>query len=350
MNPKRSALGRFAPWVAVAVGAATFLFHPSPAWVESYANGAYARWEHIAFPVTNAIPWSLGDVVVLAGVALLVYGVRRAWGSRWPFWRRLLRVALDVLAIACVYFAWFEASWGWNYDRAPIETRLHYDAQRANPRAVDALRARAIAEMNRLAVRAHDEGAHGFELSALSAAWLPVVRAGGDTWSPLTGAPKPTIADPFMNATATSGFINPLTLNVQLASDLLPFEWPFSLAHEWSHVAGYAREDEANYLAIVACTRSNDALIAYSGWVELFLYLPPRARYAKKTFVPQVWADFDAIRKRNASRINARLASLSWRTYNVYLKSNRIASGVMNYNEVTRLYLGIPLDRSGLPR
>ena len=37
-----------------------------------------------------------------------------------------------------------------------------------------------------------------------------------------------------------------------------PGERPFDLAHEWSHDAAYAREDEANYLAIITCLRSAD--------------------------------------------------------------------------------------------
>ena len=32
-----------------------------------------------------------------------------------------------------------------------------------------------------------------------------------------------------------------------------------------------------------------------------------------------------------------------------YLKTNRIASGIANYDEVTRLMLGVPLDPDGLP-
>jgi hypothetical protein len=176
-----------------------------------------------------------------------------------------------------------------------------------------------------------------------------VVQAGGDAWTPLTGAPKPTLADPFMAATGTSGYINPLALDVHLASDLLWFERPFDLAHEWSHVAGYAREDEANFLAIVSCARSNDPVVQYSGWVELFLYLPPEARYSQKTFIPLVWADFAALRERNRRHINVSLANFSWRTYNTYLKSNHVASGIQNYDEVTRLYLGIARDREGLP-
>ena len=302
----------------------------------AYVNGIYPHWEHTLFPISNALPWSLGDIVVLAGIAILAWRIaRRDW--------------LGALATLAVYALWFEAGWGWNYDRAPIEARTAYDQSRITPRAVDELRAQAIAQMNRLAAPAHALASAPLDISGLYAAWLPVVRAGGDGWTPLTGAPKPTLADPFMTATGTSGYLNPLTLDVHLASDLLWFERPFDLAHEWSHAAGYAREDEANFLAIVSCARSNDPVVQYSGWLELFLYLPPEARYSKKTFVPLVWRDFAAIRKRNRQHINISLADFSWRAYNTYLKSNHVAAGIANYDEVTRLYLGIARDREGLP-
>ncbi len=66
-------------------------------------------------------------------------------------------------------------------------------------------------------------------------------------------------------------------------------------------------------------------------------------------FSPQVWADFRALGKRNAHFVNLDLSRFSWRVYNSYLKSNHIASGVQNYDEVTRLLAGIPLDGQGLP-
>ena len=306
-------------------------------WVENaYVNGAYPHWEHALYGISSRLPWSLGDIFVLAGALLIVWRiVRRDW--------------LGALAVVGLYALWFEAGWGWNYDRAPIEARTAYDQSRITPRAVDALRAQAIAQMNRLAAPAHAQASTPLDVSALRAAWLPVVQAGGDRWEPLTGDPKPTLADPFMAATGTSGYMNPLALDVHLASDLLWFERPFALAHEWSHVAGYAREDEANFLAIFSCIRSNDPMVQYSGWLELFLYLPPQARYPKRTFVPQVWQDFAAMRERNRRHVNLRLADFSWRTYNAYLKSNHVASGIANYDEVTRLYLGIARDANGLP-
>jgi hypothetical protein len=347
--------GFFSFWLrvlAVVLGAAALLWQPGADWIETaYANGAYPVWEHVAFAITHVLPWSLGDVAALIGIVAIVWRVvrfaRAGRGKKTP--RALGLLALDVAAILGVYAIWFELSWGWNYARAPIEDRVAFDASQVTAKAADLTRDRAIAEMNKLAIQAHALSIDDLDLSALHATWLEAVQRVGDRWQPQVGEPKPTIADPFMEATGTSGFINPLTLNVQLASDVLWFERPFALAHEWSHVAAYAREDEANYLAILTCIRSSDRRVQYSGWLELFLYLPPKAHYTKKTFSPFVWADFEAMRKRDAHHINVLLSHWTWNTYNAYLKTNHVASGVYNYNEVSRLILGVPLDTTGLP-
>jgi Protein of unknown function (DUF3810) len=325
-------------------------WQPSAAWIEhSYANGGYPVWQHLAFAITDPLPWSLGDVAALAGVAVIIWRVVLFARARRRTWASFAALLFDCAAVAAFYVLWFYVSWGWNYSRAPLETRMQFDASRVTPQAAVLLRRRAMMEMNALAGPAHAQAARPLDLDALRAAWLPAVRRAGNSWTPRVGAAKPTLADPFMMANGTSGFINPLTLNVQLASDLLWFERPFDLAHEWSHVAAYAREDEANYLAIVTCIRSPDPVLQYSGWFELFLYLPQQRHYARRAFVPLVWRDFAALRERDARHINVLIAHWSWRTYNVYLKSNRIASGIENYNEVTRLMLGIPRDARGLP-
>jgi hypothetical protein len=335
--------------VAIVLGAIALLVPPSAAWIErAYVNGAYPHWERIAVTITRPLPWSLGDLAALIGAAAIVWQIVEFFRGPRRRNQLVLRV-LNCLAIAGLYALWFELSWGWNYARAPLESRVRFDAARVTPAAATALRRRAIAAMNALAPVAHARASNELDLDALRAAWLPLVQRAGDDWTPSVGGPKPTVADPFMVATGTSGFINPLTLNVALASDLLWFERPFDLAHEWSHDAGYAREDEANYFGILTCLRSPDPAVEYSGWFELFLYLPQKRHYARKEFVPLVWADFAAMRKRDARHINVMLAHWSWRTYNVYLKSNRISSGIANYDEVTRLMLGVPLDASSLP-
>lgn len=332
------------------LGAIVLALQPHADWIEgAYVNGAYPRWEHVAFAVTSPFPWSLGDLAALIGIAAIVWEIVLFARKRRRRAHDVATLALNCAAILGIYAVWFELSWGWNYARAPIEARVRFDPARITPANAVALRGRAMERMNALAAAAHERATQGLDLPALATAWLPAVRRAGDRWTPNVGPAKPTIADPFMLATGTSGFINPLTLNVAMASDLLWFERPFDMAHEWSHDAAYAREDEANYLAIVTCLRSSDPAVQYSGWFELFLYLPQERRYARREFVPLVWQDFAALRRRNARHVNVMLAHWTWRTYNVYLKSNRIASGIENYDEVTRLMLGVPVDAQGLP-
>jgi len=333
------------------------LWHPPPAWVEaSFSNGWYPKWENFWGAFTPALSFSLGDVVLLAGVLVLIVKVWRnvARMRRERFGVPLLRLLFGVAAVAGFYALWFYAGWGWGYNRAPLQTRVAYDSSRLTRKNVEALRSRAIAELNRLAPVAHaqqtaapGESVLNFEL--LRNAWLPVVQRLGDSWTPSAGPAKPTLAGFFMDKNGTSGFTNPFTLETQLAPDLLWFERPFSQAHEWSHAAGYNREDEANYIAALTCMRDSDQIAQYSGWLEIFLYLPPLPHYPHRTFVAPVWQDFAALRERNAHFINLDFSKFSWRMYNGYLKSNRIAAGVRNYGEVTQLLVAIPLDRQGLP-
>ena len=276
----------------------------------------------------------------------IVVRVRERRGGAW---RSAGLAIFDLAVVLALYAVWFQIGWGWNYDRAPIQTRLEYNAARITSPSMVALRKRAIAMLNALAPAAHARSAQPLDLVSLRADWLPAVERGGDSWVPRAVAPTFTLAGPFMDLNGTAGFINPLALTVQVAPDLLWFERPFDIAHEWSHLAGYAREDEANYLATVTCLRSHDPVVRYSGWMELFLVLPRLAKYPRSMFTPLVWSDFAAIRARDARHVNLAFARLSWGTYNAYLRSNRIASGIANYGEVTRLMLAIPLDRAGLP-
>ncbi len=350
MKPKRAAeRGSFLSYTLpldaalIVLGVVAALWRPSPEWVERrFSNGYYPAWQHFWSAFTPSLPFALGDIVVLAGVAIVVAALIFAR----PWWRALLGIA----AVAGLYAVWFYAGWGFGYDRPPVQTRVVYSPARLNSAHVLALRARAIAEMNRLARAAHaQQRADDLDIEQLRAAWMPVVERLGDGWTPRVHAAKSPLAGWFMDKSGTSGFTNPFTLETQLAPDLLWFERPFSQAHEWSHVAGFNREDEANYIAVLTCLRDPDVVAQYSGWLELFLYLPQKTHYRRAEFTAQVWADFQAIRERNAHFVNLDLSRFSWRVYNRYLKSNNVASGVQNYDQVTDLMAGIPLDLQGLP-
>ncbi len=124
----------FARLVAIALGVAALTVHPSAQWVEMhYANGGYPVWEHTHLSVhatpcrgrSATLPHWLGVAVVVWRI--IVYWRRAASSHR-------AEDRADRFRSRCyrrrLFHAGSKSSWGWNYDRAPIEARLAYDAAR----------------------------------------------------------------------------------------------------------------------------------------------------------------------------------------------------------------------------
>ena len=103
----------------------------------------------------------------------------------------------------------------------------------------------------------------------------------GSRWRVTPGRPKASFIGRTFPLSGVDGMINPFGLEVILNPEVLPFERPYVLAHEWAHLAGHAPESEASFVAFLACFQgSPDA--QYSGWLDLLLHvaraLPPPAR------------------------------------------------------------------------
>ena len=77
---------------------------------------------------------------------------------------------------------------------------------------------------------------------------------------------------PFFRWATVDGMVNPLGLEVIVNPEVLPVEQPFVIAHEWGHLAGWARESEASYVGWLTC-RAGDHAARYSGWLSLYWHL-----------------------------------------------------------------------------
>src|SRR5207342_3050756 len=120
--------------------------------------------------------------------------------------------------------------------------------------------------------------------ASLADAFADAARDAGVATPAVPGRPRRTLLDWYFRSAAVAGMTDPYFLETLIASDLLPFERPFVIAHEWSHLAGIADEGDANFLGWLTCLRG-DAPQQYSGW--LFLY-------------SEVVGGFDAARARAA--------------------------------------------------
>ncbi len=69
-----------------------------------------------------------------------------------------------------------------------------------------------------------------------------------------------------------AGTITPFTLEANVNVHTTQFDIPASMAHELAHISGFMREDEANFIAYLACTSSENKFLNYSGVMSALVY------------------------------------------------------------------------------
>jgi hypothetical protein len=346
------------PWrPALVIAAAAAALVPLPAtFVERvYSRRLYLALQPLLTSLSNLVPFALFDalliVVALSWIGLSVRDLRKVKGRVRAvvviLWRTIVGVAALYLVFLC--------TWGLNYRRVPLADVLGLDAARVTAPAVKDAAIVAAGRLNDL--YAH---AHGARWPAPPAIDQPLSaaleRALADTGRPQTlvpGRPKETIIDWYFRRAAVDGMTNPFFLEILVSSELLPFEWPFVTAHEWSHLAGVADEGEANFVGWLACVRGSPAA-QYSGWLFMYSELVSVSSRTDRAAIAAALAagpqqDLQAIRDREARYVSPRLSAAGWRVYDSYLKANRVESGAASYGEVVQLALGARLASGGSP-
>jgi len=228
-----------------------------------------------------------------------------------------------------------------------LTDKLVFDAAAITPDAASAAAATTVEQLNALAERAHAMGwrDRGEIDPALAAAFTRLARDFGSPVAPMPARPKVSMLDPYFRRAGVEGMTDPYFLETIVQRDLLPVERPFVVAHEWSHLAGFADESEANFVGWLTCLRGSVAN-QYSGWLFLYTELSHVVRARDRTTVaaqlaPLPRADLDAIADRYRRQVNPQVSAAGWRVYDGYLKANRVAAGTASYNLVVRLVLGV---------
>ncbi len=337
--------------LAFAAALAVKLVTPSPEWIEThYSNGAYPVIDRAVRAVTGPLPFCVGDVLFFAALAWLAgYWFVVLRGPRATRLAMVGRAALRTAAAAAFVFVWFVVSWAYNYSRVPLTDKIVIHQERTDEDSVAAFADRAVDELSRAAPSAHREH---LDDAAVAQRLIPRFEATigrlGDVAFFAPPRVKPTVFAPLMALSATSGFTDPWTHEVNLNASAYPVERPALYAHEWAHIAGFADESEANFISAVACTGSRDPLLAYSGWILVYFNLPPNVRITHR-LSRLAYDDLLAIHERYLREANRQVARAQRAAYDRYLKSNHVKAGYASYQLFIRLMTGADFDRDRLP-
>ena len=338
--------------IVVAACAAALLPLPPGVIERWYSGGVYPPTQRIVTSMSNLFPFALLDVLLVGGIVGWIVVAARDFRQSRRRLQTLGRWAIRTLAAVAALYLVFLVMWGLNYRRVPLDRKLHFDASAVTATSARDAAQLAVSRLNALFAEAHartfdDAGAID---PLLARAFEGATKQLGATATTVPARPKRTLLDVYFRPAGVSGMTDPFFLETLTESDLLPVERPFVVAHEWSHLAGFADEGEANFGGWLTCARG-DAAAQYSGWLFLFGELANAVpRDARPTLIARLDRgprdDLRAIAARVARDVKPQVSDAGWRVYDHYLKANRVEAGTASYAQVVRLVLGTGLGLS----
>ena len=346
--------------------------HLQPEMVEAlYSRRAYFYIARAVTQISRPFSFSLAEVLIvllpLAGFALIVRQTYQDLKRRVRHRDLLASRTRGLLWFAGLTFALFLVLFGLNYQRLPLTRGLQLTDRAPVAEELESIAIWIIAEINRNyeAARGADASTpsrlkltreelfNAIEMAFQSEPLLADASRGG------FAAPKPVYLSRLLSRFGVAGIYVPFTGEPHFNREQPDCEAPFSIAHEKAHQRGYAREDEASFIAFLVCTRAQDPYVRYSGYLSGLKVLAPlqsavsTERYREITSAlsngPREDLKGSAEFWRRAR--SPRLGKIADRANNTYLKANSVKSGVRNYGEMVSLiisyYLTYPAKQQG---
>ncbi len=84
--------------------------------------------------------------------------------------------------------------------------------------------------------------------------------------------PKKMIYSQVASQEYLMGIFLPFSLEVNYNGLMKPVNYPSTICHEYAHLKGIMQEDEAGFIAFVACTTSENKEFQYSGYLSVLSY------------------------------------------------------------------------------
>jgi hypothetical protein len=313
-----------------------------------YATGIYPAFSRMLRFGFGWLPFSIGDVVYGLIVLWLTWKtvyVCKVVLKRRVNWQRFRAAGLKTLGFSLAIYIIFNLFWGINYNRIGIANQLHLKIEKYGQddlKKIDSLLVEKVNASKLLLVKLNTAYPTNRQLFVKV---QQAYKAAEEKYPFLKYDPvsiKPSVWSWMGNYLGFTGYYNPFTGEAQVNTLVPKFLQPFTSCHEVAHQLGYARENEANFVAYLAATASPDTLLHYSLYLDLYMY-SNRNLYAidsaaANTHLQQlsqpVKDDLKEWRIFNKNHRNPVEPVFRW-IYGKYLEGNQQPQGVLSYDEVT---------------
>ena len=120
-----------------------------------------------------------------------------------------------------------------------------------------------------------------------------------------------------------------------------------TVCHELSHMTGFMREDEANYISFLACRESEDPYLVYSGWYDMTISMlnayysasTPEEYYSACANIPDYAIKQINMQSEFWKKYETHFGEVAEAMNDTYLKMNDQPEGTKSYGRVVDLFM-----------
>ncbi|MBS5545256.1 MAG: DUF3810 domain-containing protein [Lachnospiraceae bacterium] len=302
-------------------------------------------------------PFSVTELGLYLLIVLFVVSLVRSW-------RRPLKILGRLLFGASLLFFLFTVNCGINYYRQPFSSLSGLTIQPSSSQELYDLCSWLVEQIQDSVRQLEDQASeeNGFS-GQTSREPLPsygklleygrqgqlAMRRLGEEFPVLAGfypAPKPLLLSRILSVQQLCGVYSPFTVEANYNREMPLYNIPHTICHELSHLKGFMREDEANFIGYAACIHSEDLYFRYSGYLMGWVYAgnaltqaDPEGFAALRSALPQ--AALTDLSYNNAywDAFQGKVAEVSTRVNDTYLKLQDQQDGIQSYGRVVDLML-----------
>lgn len=330
----------------------------SPELVEKlYSTGIY---KIIATPlnlISGIFPFSLGEMLLIGLIILLIVKlikfIIRMFKTPKQFKQLLLDLVLNILVLVSVLYFSFVVMWGINYQRLPFSQIAGLNVQPAKTSELADVFENLSDKANELRkyVNENEQGVMilpSGKQDALKRAYKGYENAAKiyPEFKGIYARPKGVLLSEVMSYLNIEGIYSTYTGEANVNTSINDASFPFTACHEMAHQRGFSREDEANYIAYIACKNHPDKDFQYSGMLSaliytgnaLYQYNPDSYWKIRNNYSEGVNRDLDAI-TRYWKKYETSVKDFSNSVNDSYLKINRQEDGVNSYGRMVDLLI-----------
>lgn len=348
-------------WVLLTFPAAAILLvaaKSNPAFAEAYARGFYYRLSLFVNGITGLVPFSVSEILVCIFITLIILYIVHSIIKIIKNGTGRAEIAVKFFTnIACttgVLFLIYTLNCGINYYRYTFAQTCGLNVKPSTKTELIELCSSLKTDINGLRAQVNTDSHSVMKLSDPNI--YDVANDARKSYDKLEkdypllhsgySAPKPVYFSKLMSYADITGMFFPFTFESNINIDAPAYTIPVTMCHELSHLRGYMREDEANFIGYLACMKSTDNDFRYSGDMLAFTYASNALYSADSKMADKIFSGLSNGVKRDLAYNNAYwqqfegpVSAASQKVNDNYLKANSQTDGVESYGRMVDLLL-----------